>query len=187
MVSDLTGGSTDSDLTEPGQRLAGELKGRPLHLGSGPLTRAQRTAGIIGEALGVEAQIYPELTDLRTGAAAGMNRDQAPKIFVPPSEPILEWRPNPQAENWNEFARHVRGFMDAFQSEKLSILVAHRAVIENIVAWWLGLPVDSGASFDFAPASLSVVCINYWGERTLERLNDSAHLHAAGMPDPLRL
>ena len=195
LVGDLTGGSTDSELTVLGlrqarllaARLASELENRPVHLGAGPLIRARHAAGIIGDALGVEARIYSELADLHIGEATGLNRDQARKIFTPPSEPKLEWRPYPGAENWSEFARRVRGFIQGFQSERTMILVTHRAVIEIIIQWWLGLEVDCRVSFDTAPASLSVLRINHWGERTLERLNDCAHLHAAGMPDRLRL
>jgi probable phosphoglycerate mutase len=141
LVGDLTGGSTDSNLTDLGlrqarllaERLAVELEGCPVHLGAGPLNRARRTAEIIGEALGIQTQIYPALTDLNIGAATGLSQKQAGAMFIPPSEPRREWRPYPGAENWRELSQRVRDFMEVFHSNKVSILVTHRAVIAIII------------------------------------------------------
>jgi ADP-ribose pyrophosphatase YjhB (NUDIX family) len=44
-----------------------------------------------------------------------------------------------------------------------------------------------GMSFDALPASLSVLSVTRWSERTIERLNDTAHLYAEGLSETIRL
>ena len=60
-------------------------------------------------------------------------------------------------------------------------------MIHVIIAWWLGLEVESRTFFNIAPASLTVLTVNRWGERTLERMNDTAHLYAMGLVNPIQL
>jgi probable phosphoglycerate mutase len=208
LVSDLTGGWTDSELTEIGirqgrllaRRLAAEiaqyrergpagLDDQPVYLVSGSLRRSRHTAGIIANALGIEPQVHPALNDLNTGIAAGMTERQAQQVSIPPSEPLVDWRPYPEAESWRELSRRVRGFMNAFYRELKgpAVLVSHAAPIEIIIEWWLGIGLKSKVSFDVAPASLSVLRVNVWGERSVERLNDTAHLYAAGLAEPLQI
>lgn len=196
-IREITGGWTDTDLTERGHyqswllaaRLAQELRGVPLLLGCSNLRRAVQTARPIGDALGIESQIYPDLTDLNNGIAAGKTHAEARLHAIPPSEPILDWRPYPQAESWRQFFQRVAGFIDSFtaRQERAAILVSHAATIHVIVAWWLGLSLEYNTSFSIAPASLTVLTTNRWGERTLERLNDTAHLYANAMRDPIKL
>ena len=71
----------------------------------------------------------------------------------------------------------------------LLLLVAHAGTITNMVAWWLGLEIEmlSKVSFGAAPTSISVLDVNQWGEHTIERLNDTAHLYAAGLSDRIPL
>jgi broad specificity phosphatase PhoE len=73
----------------------------------------------------------------------------------------------------------MEGFSN--RSGETTILVTHAANIHAMVAWWLGLPVDSRAQLDVAPASLTVLDFNRWQGHSLERLNDCAHLYAAGL------
>jgi len=67
------------------------------------------------------------------------------------------------------------------------ILVTHAAVIQVVVNWWLGLDVEGMIRMEITPASLTVLRINRRGERMIERLNDTAHLYAAGIIDHSRL
>lgn len=196
-VSSLLGGSTDTALTDIGmrqarllaKRLAAELFGRRLHLGAGPLDRSLHTARIIGAALGVEPIIFPPLADMSIGDAAGLTDDEAEALYTPPSEPVYDWRPYPGAENWRELCARVCGFIHTYTQaqDAPAILTTHVRPIEVIVAWWLGLPMDANVSFDLDVASLTVLRVNRWGERTIERLNDTAHLQTAGMPNPIHL
>ena len=196
-VRSITGGWTDTDLTEKGvlqssllgARLNRELGGISVHLGSSNLRRAVQTAQIISNALGVDLQIYPAITDLNNGLAAGRTHAEAKELAIPPSEPLLDWQPYPQAESWRQFFTRVTHFMDEFsaQMEATTILVTHSATVHAILEWWLGLPVDSPTHFDVAPTSITVLGHSRWGERSVERLNDTAHLYAQGLSESLQL
>ena len=65
------------------------------------------------------------------------------------------------------------------------IIVSHKGTIQNMIFYWLGLDIqevaDKQISFDILPASLTVLGINKWGERTLFALNDTGYLHDQGM------
>lgn len=185
-IQDITGGWSDTHLTEAGlrqaallaRRLHNELDHSPIHLGSSNLQRARQTAQIIASRLAVEVQVYEALTDLNNGVAAGKTHQQARLYALPPSEPVIDWLPYPQAETWRQFYRRVSCFMESFCARQQSpaLLVAHAATLHVIVAWWLGLPVESRTHFGADPASLTVLKINRWGEHSLERLNDTTHL-----------
>ncbi|MEW5869239.1 MAG: histidine phosphatase family protein [Chloroflexota bacterium] len=194
-IQGITGGWSDTRLTETGLRqvnlLAGrlheELNHHPIHLGSSNLQRARQTAQVIASSLAVEVQIYESLTDLNNGVAAGKTHQQARQVALPLSEPVIDWQPYPQAETWRQFYARVSRFMETFcrWQQSPALLVTHAATLHVIVAWWLGLPVESRTHFDAAPASLTVLKINRWGERSLERLNDTAHLCTPGPYHPI--
>ncbi|MFC9689595.1 histidine phosphatase family protein [Kribbella sp. NPDC056951] len=70
-------GRLDSPLTALGvqqaQRNAESLRGEPIHtIYSSPLGRAQRTARIIGDALGLPVQVLPDLAELDHGDWSGL-------------------------------------------------------------------------------------------------------------------
>jgi probable phosphoglycerate mutase len=196
-IREITGGWSDTRLTETGvrqsyalaERLSRELEGIPIQLGASNLRRALQTAEIIGHALGAALQVYPPLTDLNNGIAAGKTHSEAHQLALPPSEPLYDWQPYPQAETWRQFFIRVNQFMQEFSQgqERLAVLVTHAATIHVITAWWLGLPVESETHFELAPASISVLRLNRWKEHSIERLNDTAHLHALGLDDPMHL
>lgn len=196
-VRSITGGWTDTDLTEKGRqqsallaaRLRRELDGVTVRLGSSNLRRAVQTAEIIGRSLGVAPRVYAELTDLNNGAAAGKTHAQAKALAIPPSEPLLDWQPYPEAESWRQFYTRITRFMHEFsaQQEAAAILVTHSAAIHAIIDWWLGLPVDAPTHFDVDPASITVLKFSRWKEASVERLNDTAHLYAQGLSEPLEL
>ena len=195
-IREITGGWTDSDLTETGlrqvnllaARLCEDLSGQPVTLISSNLRRAVHTAHILGALLGVQPGIHPEITDLNNGKAAGMTHSQAKAIATPPSEPYIDWQPYPQAETWRQFHLRVSEYMRVNYSSPtgMSVLVSHAATIHVIVAWWLQLPVDSPTHFEIAPASITTLGFNQWGERMLERMNDCTHLVVGGFPHAIR-
>ena len=192
-VTDLTGGWTDTGLTELGrrqtaclaERLKHELAGRSCRHYCSELNRAAQTAQIIARAVGIDPTTDPGLKEYNNGLAAGKSRREAEQIALPRTEPRLDWRPYPQAETWREFYLRVAECMDRLTLDPAPLLlVTHGGTIIQIVAWWLHLDMDllSRVSFPVAPASLSVLRINRWNEHTLERLNDAAHLQRIGLP-----
>lgn len=196
-VKDITGGWSDTVLTDVGEeqvrlladRLRRELNGVAPGLCASSLRRARQTADILAHKLRLSSLIFPELADLNNGTAAGLTRDQASWLALPQTDPAIDWRPYPQAETWREFYSRTTAFMDEFSSNQAgpTILVTHFANIDVITSWWLGLAVDSYTHFEIDPASLTVLTISKYGERAVERLNDTAHLYASGHSEPIRL
>lgn len=190
-VRGITGGWTDTSLTPDGlrqsallaERLGRELSGVKLTLGASNLQRAAQTAEMLGQALGCRPQIHAQLTDLNNGAAANKTHAEARRLAIPASEPLVDWQPYPQAESWRQFHQRISGFMDGFSAVQTTpaLLVTHAAVIDVIVGWWLRLGLERRVHFDAAPASLTVLVISRWGEPSVERLNDTAHLYAGGI------
>ncbi len=189
-IQEITGGWSDTDLTREGiyqsmllaARLRSEMEGVPACLVTSNLRRAMHTATIIGQTLGIAPQIQPALADLNNGIAAGKTHAEAKTFALPPSEPILDWKPYPEAESWRQFFDRVSLFIDQFNAplQTAAILVTHSANIHVIIAWWLQLSIESRTHFEVAPASITVLKQNQWGERAIERLNDVAHLYTKG-------
>ena len=192
---DLTGGWTDTRLTELGRRqskalasrLSIELEGFECSILCSDLRRAHETATIVGEALGVEPIKTRELREINNGIARGMTKEEAAMHFSEPVPPLLDWRAYPGAETWREFYGRVSSYMDSLDigDDGLLIIVAHGGTIVQIVNWWLRLDLETLASvfYETAPASITVLKVNSLGDRTIERLNDAAHLHAEGLHD----
>jgi broad specificity phosphatase PhoE len=196
-VNGLTGGWTDTGLTDLGRRQAAclasrlrqEFEGMPVRFCCSDLKRALQTAEIVGQEIGVTPQSVPGLREFNNGVAAGMLWEEADKIRCEPTEPFIDWRPYPEAETWGQFYWRVANAMDRLIEEQdgLLLLVTHGGTLVNIVVWWLPLSgkVFPKVSFGAHPASISVLRVNQWGEHMLERLNDTAHLYAAGLAESL--
>ena len=174
----LTGGWTDSQLTEKGRaqikaaavKLAKDFAGRncKLRILASDLQRASASAQIIAEELGFKGEIEHcrFLREKNNGIAAGMTEEEAKKHFCKPaSEQELDHRNYPGGETRNEFyRRNVHGL----------------GTIQNIIFRWLGMDMQQVAAFNFSvdvqPASVTVLGINKWHEHAVFRLNDVSHL-----------
>ena len=101
MVNGLTGGWTDSHLTDLGQRqarltgvcLADQIGQRPFQFYSSDLARASETANLIAETLSVSPILVADLRELNNGEAANLTLDVAAKIANPVTEPLVDWTP----------------------------------------------------------------------------------------------
>lgn len=185
MVRGLTGGWTDTPLTDKGKKQA-HLTGRALQYVIDPfdfycsnLQRAAQTAQIIGEALLKQPIFVPELREHNNGIAVNCTREKADKIRHPITEPIMDWIPYPGAESWRNLHTRVTTFMDSIQSQNdLIVIVAHSMVIVSIIHWWLNFTEDiiTSVSYDIDPCSITRLTINSWGEKTISKLNDTGHL-----------
>ncbi len=184
MTEGLTGGWTDAPLTELGRRqaertgpaLASLIGGRPFAFYASDLRRAAETAEILAHSLGVEPILTPALRELNNGDAAGMTEREAESIRNPITEPLVEWRPYPGAENWREMSERVVAFMEGLRGG-LNVLVLHGGSGNAAMTWWLGLGIgEKLISFEMEPCSISRFSENKWGERTVVKANDTAHL-----------
>jgi probable phosphoglycerate mutase len=196
-VSDLTGGWTDSGLTPLGERqaaavaerLARELKGTDVRLLSSDLKRARQTAEAIAEALGVEAAYSTDLREFNNGVAANKRREEVQELYVEPGDSLLDWQPYPGAETWRRFHLRVASYMDKVMEaqDKPFLIICHGGTVVQIVSWWLRLPIETlnWVNFHSYPTGITVLTETKWGERLLERLNDTSHLRDIGVVEPI--
>ena len=148
----LTGGWTDSQLTEKGRaqikaaavKLAKDFAGRncKLRILASDLQRASASAQIIAEELGFKGEIEHcrFLREKNNGIAAGMTEEEAKKHFCKPaSEQELDHRNYPGGETRNEFyRRNVHGLWHCADVDKENLLiVAHKGTIQNIIFRWI--------------------------------------------------
>ena len=192
MVSDLTGGWSQVPLTENGRaqaravasRLKRDLEGVDFGFYSSDLKRAYETAEIIGQEIGVTPITCQGLRELNNGVAADRTKAEIAHLYCPPSDPIMDWQAYPEAETWRRFYRRITVAMDGINAveDRPTLIVSHGGTIVNVIAWWLRLGESdlSFTTFHSSPASLSVLKETPFNERSIERLNDAAHLHKLG-------
>ena len=195
----LTGGWTDSELTERGReqlrkaalRLAGDFRGRKVSLRilSSDLKRARESARIFADVLRVEnVETYAFLREKNNGRAAGLTESEARLLYDPPASlRELDHRNYPGGETRRGFfQRTIAGFRKediSLERENL-LIVAHKGTIQNIIFHWLGLDIADVNrlcfSVDILPSSVTVLGINKWKEHAVFLLNDLSHLHTDG-------
>lgn len=190
------GGWSDPSLTEHGReqvtqlakRLQTELEGVDFKLYSSVSKRAHETAEIIGEALGVTPVIETDLQEYRTGLDPGVTREQAQAFTNDLVHPIKDWRPYKDGESFSEIFTRATKVMTKItgESEGVLLIVSHQWFIDKIICWWLGFTVDdiNPITFLTANASISILSITKYDEKTLERLNDTLHLHTQDFNKP---
>jgi broad specificity phosphatase PhoE len=192
----LTGGWTNSGLTAlgrrqaaaTGRRLAEMLAGRRFAFYASDLRRAWETADVVSEHLGAPPNFEPRLRELNNGQAANLTQAEADRIRVPPPETreeALDWAPYPGSETWRTMAARVIACLMSIdgQTEDAALLVSHGGPAQIVVLWWLGLSAslaEAAIAFDFDPCSITHLTINRWDERTITKLNDTAHLAGLG-------
>ena len=191
-VNGLSGGWTDTPLTELGRRqgaaiaarLKRDLADTPCQLYSSDLKRASQTAEILGRELGPAPQFLAGLRESNGGAATGKSRQWARENTSADLDRCLfDCHPWSGAESWREFYERVASCMNRLveehEAERLPIVVTHGGTVSNIVVWWLGIPLDDlpeRTPFTASPGSISILTANRPGRVAIERLNDVAHL-----------
>ncbi len=192
----LTGGWTDSDLTEAGRwqlraladKLAYDFNGKrdKFRILTSDLKRAVESAEIIAAKLGMAdcVERHEFLREKNNGRAAGMTEAEAKAIYRPAATlKELNHRNYPGGETRKEFFdRCVEGIRACADMEKENlIIVAHKGTIQNIIFYWLGFDIeevnDYNFSVDILPGSLTVLGVNKWLEHSIFLLNDTSHLH----------
>lgn len=195
----LTGGWTNSTLTQKGkrqaeaigERLAEMLKKRTFDFFCSDLDRAWETAEIIGKFIHKEPLAFTELRELCNGNAANLTKKEAERLLTPISEPVWDWIPYPNAESWRIFNERVFDFMDRMEAtaEERVVIVTHSGTAIAIICWWLELEdaYKRNISFDIGLGSISRLRINESGEKTIGKLNDTSHLDNTYIEAPLLL
>ncbi len=189
-VKGWTGGWTNTSLTELGQKQA-QLTGHqlkdlindcPVGLYSSDLDRATQTAQIIGSILAVNPIIDEALRDLNWGIAKDMPLDEARKLELEKTEPLVDWVPFPEAESWRMLHQRLVPFLEKIHRGRFEtvLLVSHANVIEECIFWWLEFSIEKRReiSFNTALCSLSHLKLNDWHQKTVAFLNRVDHLQS---------
>jgi probable phosphoglycerate mutase len=191
-VRGLTGGWTDTPLTELGHeqsrrlaaRLSAELREAPVSLYTSDLVRAVQTAEYLAAAFGVEPVVDARLREHNNGESANMTFADATERFPGAfDEPwLIDDRPIPGAETGREFFARVAGFVDELEADgSVPIVVSHGAAIVSLIGRWLMLTPEALEPISFSSHTTGITCLtrDRFGNPNVERINDVAHL--AGM------
>jgi probable phosphoglycerate mutase len=187
----LTGGFTDESLTDIGREQA-HLTGKRLSEmikntnGVGfycsSLKRAHETAQIIGSYISLKPVEVDALRDLNNGDAANKTKDEAKLLELPMTDPMMDWKPYPNAESWREFYDRVTECMDVIRlkDHDIVIIVAHFSTNWNIIHWWFELPEKLLTTMGFKQnlCGIHILGIGKWdiGDKIIIKLNSTAHL-----------
>lgn len=189
-INNMTGGWTDTPLTELGKRHAEQIglklktaiAGEDYTLYTSDLMRARQTADHIGEHLGLDIVEETDLREINTGAAIGMTREWADANRNPRkgSSFDIDYQEFQDGETWREFFFRVSHCMEEIvHSEQNNlIIVTHGGTLGYIIAWWMGFKIDmlEKAYFSASAGSISLLQTNPFQQHALHILNDTSHL-----------
>ncbi len=197
-VRGLTGGWTDTPLTERGhrqahlvaERLKAELAGIPVRLISSDLLRTRGTAAHIAEALGVQPEFDERLREHNNGEAAGLTWEEASRRWPDPETWPPDHRQFPGSETYREFQARAAAFLASLPDNgPLPVAVTHGGTIDRLIAAWMDIPpeVMSRAGFQCDVTSLTVLVEDQDRVRTrhVTRSNDTRHLDGVEGQVPL--
>jgi len=182
-------GQTDVSLSANGCRqarlLAGHLRWAGLRaIYCSDLQRAQQTAAIIGQELGLAPRPRSDLRERSYGAWEGLTVEEAkaqrPDVVAQWSDDFDNFRP-PEGEGTLALrGRVLRAFKDILADNEGGriALVGHTGPLKEILCEALGIPAAGRGRIQLAPTSATV--LRFDGERAyLELLNDTCHLGGA--------
>ena len=190
-VEGRVGGWYDTGLTPRGQRQAAAIAARlaELCLGKMPiltasdLLRCSETAAIIGRDLAVTPRLIPDLREMGYGIAEGkpqawLDERRTP---VPEHGGLDDSGGIERAETRRDVAVRIYRAMDALQADRADchIVVTHGFALTFVIAWWIGMPIESLGRVNFPVKSGSITHLAenaQWKSRAVVTLGDTAHL-----------
>jgi len=185
----LVGGWTDVDLTELGQKQA-ELtakrvaklidNNRSVRLISSDLKRAKNTANPISELLDIPLNLDSRIREISRGNGHDLSKKEANSIAIPISEPLLDWKPYPEAESWRMFQDRIYPVYEEYSKlpEEILLMVSHSQTQICFTHAHLDIPRDFvyRLGLRFANCSITRLNINQFGEPSIDFSNDTCHL-----------
>jgi probable phosphoglycerate mutase len=183
----FSGVRSDPELTSAGRDQAERLASAVSELGSvdsvlaSPLRRAQETAQIIADRLGLPVHTDQRLVECDFGRWDGLAWAEIERDW--PDE-LAGWLKStavapPGGESFDSVAVRVRAIQDELQHAhpgRTVLLVSHVSPIKLLVSQALGAPVESIYRMELSVASLTVIQWYADGFASLRRYNDTAHL-----------
>lgn len=187
-INGMSGGWTDTPLTKLGieqaRKVACYLKEIVVgetQIYSSDLLRASETADEISKELGIEVTLETGLRERCFGIATNMPKEWLEERIKPlPLDNSIDFEPIEGAETWRSFHRRVSKTMDNIYNPNVDniIIVTHGGAKNNVIAWWLSMPVESlgKASFFGCPGAVTTLVSNN-GFNVLKFLSDTRHLN----------
>lgn len=147
-------GVTDIQLTTRGRMQAASLSAWAVTAGidvvaSSDLRRAEQTARVVAEAIGVDLRIEPDLREVDFGRAEGMTRDEMHEVFPDALEDFLAApasSPLPGGERGSDAAdrglKAIARIAREQPGDATLAVVAHTTLIRLMLCRMLGMPLD---------------------------------------------
>lgn len=191
-INELTGGWTDTPLTELGQKQAEAvveellaMKVKDFDLFSSDLKRAKMTANYISDEFNIKINVTDKLREINNGVSANKSKDWANKnkqynsIKLQIDKPL--WI---DAETPRELYNRMSLFIDNYiaDNKKNIVIVSHGIAIGYLISSWLNIsPNDLDRVFIKGNAGgISCISTNYFGQNILESFNSTSHLIKLG-------
>jgi probable phosphoglycerate mutase len=186
-----SGGDADPPLVDQGEAqaraAADELarRGGADVLVSSPMLRTRQTAAIVGERLGLTAQVVDGLEEARFGAWDGFTFAEVMSRW--PDE-MAAWLASPDVappggESLHDLSARVgaalRRVLDQHAGRRV-LLVAHVGTIRALTARALDTPATSMNRMELAPASITTLTWYADGNASMRSFAESSHLEALG-------
>jgi len=178
-------GRQDPPLSELGERQARAVAQRlasvdhPAAIVSSPLSRARRTAEVIGAACELPVAFDERLVEISHGDWEGLLRTE---IAARWPEALERWHASPQAvrfpngENLDQVQARFESFMSDVPARKTPLVVCtHDVIIRLATLWAGGRPMTRFASLKSDNAALTEIAFAD-GLPRLVRANDAQHL-----------
>lgn len=154
---------------------------------SSPLRRAQQTAEIVGQAIGMSYEVNEDLTECDFGLWDGHTFADVQRTWP---EEMSEWLANtniapPEGESLDQCARRIdaahRDVLKTYYG-KTVLIVAHVTPIKVLVAKALGAPINVVFRMELAPCSLTTLSWYPDGNASMFGFSDAAHLRDVPSP-----
>lgn len=182
-VNGLTGGWTDTPLTDLGIKQAREVAKKLKELIDGEvviyssdLLRAHGTANEISKELKSDVILESGLRERNYGIATGQTRKWLNERIIPqPKGNIIDHLPIEGAETWRVFYNRLAEAMEKIVDPAIEnlIVVTHGGAKNNVIAWWLDMPVESMNRASFYGKPGGITTLSSWdGRRQLDKLSE---------------
>ena len=189
-INDLTGGWTDTPLTDNGKEQSEKIAQRIKDIQNidqykfftSDLLRAKQTAEIIHNCISLPLVEDKRLREINNGDAVWKTKEWAKKNRNPqqPGTFNIDYREYNNGETWREFFNRISDFMEMLCSskERYAILVTHGCALNYIISWWLyfDLKLLEKSYFSASPGSVSILDTSIYGQHALRLMNCTKHL-----------
>ncbi len=190
-VEKKVGGWYDTSLTDHGSRQAEAIAarlgvlcaGETPRLTSSDLLRCSETAEIIARHLSVAPRLTPGLREMSYGVAEGKPQAwlDSRRLPVPEEGSLDDTGGIEGAETRRQTATRIYRAMDEILTDPADchIIVTHGFSLTFVIAWWIGMPIESLGRVNFPVKSGSITHLAenaQWKSRAVVTLGDTAHL-----------